>query len=132
MEQLAMQRPPRRILVVDDDADARLVFLDMLESEGYSAEAVSDGLQALKVLNRGELPGLIILDLMMPGVTGLRFLEMRAGNPALAAIPVVVATASGMTHVQHDVLAVLPKPLDVTTLLSLVARTCGPAQMIQG
>ena len=52
------------------------------------------------------------------------FLEARDRDPALAAIPVVAATASGVKNVGANVLGVMAKPLDVPALLAIARRTC--------
>src|SRR5258705_9029692 len=106
------------VLVVEDDENVRQMLADLLQLNGFRVAAVSDGLEALKHLARGEEPAAIILDLMMPGVSGVRFLELRAINPKLPQIPVIVATGSGIDAAGFDVVAVFAKPLDVNAVLT--------------
>ena len=120
---------PRLVLLVDDDEDARFVLKELLEHEGYAVEGVSGAEAALTRLALAPRPALIILDLLMPGVGGVRFLEIRSADRALASIPVVVVTASGLSCLGQNVFAVLPKPLDVAALLASVDQICGRPAM---
>jgi PAS domain S-box-containing protein len=61
------------VLVVDDDRDTRESLVEVLSHEGYHAEAVPDGLQALEQLRGGSRPDVILLDLRMPGMNGWVF-----------------------------------------------------------
>lgn len=83
---------PEPILVVDDDPASREVVVDLLAHAGLSAVAVPSGEAALEWLE-GELPAVILLDLMMPGIDGYEVLRRIRGTPRLAALPVVVVTA---------------------------------------
>jgi CheY-like chemotaxis protein len=80
------------VLVVDDDADIREVLAELLVDEGYHAMVAVDGREALGLMER-TTPGLIITDVMMPGMDGLALLEALHGPPDLACIPVLVCTA---------------------------------------
>lgn len=116
------------IMVIDDDADIRSGLSDLLEGEGYRVVAVPDGKQALARLSSGELPHLILLDLMMPVTDGWRFRAEQLVNPALASIPVIVITAvaSSSRQVGLGGVAVVPKPFDEGTLLAAVREHCVP------
>ena len=72
------------ILVVDDDGASRELVVDLLGNAGLPAVAVPDGEAALAWLE-GELPSMILLDLMMPGVDGYGVLRHVRGTPRLAA-----------------------------------------------
>jgi CheY-like chemotaxis protein len=82
------------ILVVDDDQDIRDTLLDVLADAGYSVRVAADGSEALEVLGHGDLPSLILLDLMMPGMDGFAFRQAQASDPRLASVPVVIVSAS--------------------------------------
>lgn len=80
------------ILVVDDDGASRELVVELLGAAGLPAVAVPDGEAALAWLE-GELPSMILLDLMMPGIDGYGVLKHVRGTPRLAELPVVVMTA---------------------------------------
>jgi two-component system response regulator MprA len=113
------------LLVIDDDHDIRLSLQDVLEVEGYRVITASSGREALEFLRQGLRPELILLDLMMPDVSGWEFRARQRADPALASIPVVVISGQGLSA--HDVAELgvdgyLPKPVDLDTLLSTVER----------
>ena len=115
-------RAVARILVVDDDLDIRETLAEAMVLGGYLVSAAADGKVALEQarLNR---PDLILLDLMMPVMSGWDFLKARRGEPPLASIPVVVVTAAFDREVEGAV-EVLQKPFDLARLLKIVARLC--------
>src|SRR6516165_4861574 len=85
---------PGRVLVVEDDHDVRVAVRLVLEDEGYQVDSVTDGRRALEHLERSaQLPDLILLDLMMPGMDGWDFAARLRANPRLCSIPVVVVSA---------------------------------------
>jgi CheY-like chemotaxis protein len=118
-----------RILVVDDDADIRGTLCDLLEAEGYEVSSASNGSEALELLRAdpGRRPSVILLDLMMPVMSGWQFLSVRKDDPELAPIPVAVISASNDFRESIKGLAVnesLSKPLDFDRLLGAVERCC--------
>src|SRR5688500_11446967 len=80
------------ILVVEDDHDFREVMGELIQDEGYPTTAVANGQEALDHLRLCEPPCIILLDLMMPGLTGWEFREQQRQDPRLARIPVAVIT----------------------------------------
>jgi len=112
-----------RILLIDDDSDIREVVGEALKFAGYEVAAARDGREGL-ALCRSFRPTLILLDLMMPGMTGWEFRSAQQRDPLLSAIPVVVVTAFG-----HDpdvsASAVLAKPFRLDDLLAQVRRFAG-------
>jgi CheY-like chemotaxis protein len=87
----------RVILIVDDDEDMRDAYRDALELAGFRARVVGDGREALEQLRSDEEIGLILLDLMMPGMNGWDVWAELQRDPRLKQIPVVVATAGDST-----------------------------------
>jgi DNA-binding response OmpR family regulator len=81
-----------RILVADDDVDIRELVEFKLSTLGHDVVAVSDGAAAIEAC-RAERPDLAVLDVMMPGVSGLDAIRAIRADPALADLPVILLTA---------------------------------------
>ena len=119
---------PARVLVVEDDPSVRGLLHTLLTAEGYDVSTASDGLAGL-VKAAQTLPDLILLDLMMPDLGGVRVLEELHDDPELDATPVVVVTGQvdavpGMRRVLGDD-NVFVKPFAVAELLARVATITG-------
>lgn len=82
----------KRILVVEDNDLNRKLFCDVLKSQGYAVEPVSDGRDALDRA-RDFVPNLIIMDIQLPNVSGLDLIEAAKGDRVLRSIPVLAVTA---------------------------------------
>src|SRR4051812_36407867 len=80
------------ILVVDDHPDVRVTVVRLLMLEGYEAQAVASGEEALRYLE-SRIPHCILLDHNMPGMTGLELLSAIRADPRFAAINVVMFSA---------------------------------------
>jgi CheY-like chemotaxis protein len=121
----------KEILLIEDD-DAILESLrELLESFNYRVECAENGKAALDRLRSGEpLPGLILLDLMMPVMDGLQFRVEQMSDPELRNIPVIVMSADG--HMESKLESVsadgyLSKPIRLETILASVERYLLPA-----
>lgn len=114
------------ILVVDDDADSRETLVDLLSSRGFAVESAENGRQALGYLSRSK-PALIILDLMMPVMSGWEFLKSKRSDPRLQSLPVVVMTGSGLVH-DITANAIVRKPVDVGTLMRVINDALSPGE----
>src|SRR5262249_7462062 len=115
----------RRILVVDDDAAVREAVALALEDAGYTVDRAAHGREALDRLRSGPCPALVLLGLAMPGVGGGPFLRAREAAPGLAAIRVVVVSASDPRQARAAALGAadyLHKPLDTSELTDKVRR----------
>jgi two-component system chemotaxis response regulator CheY len=109
------------VLIVDDDPDLLEVTSFVIESEGMAVATAKNGEEALTFLSAGRLPGLVLLDLMMPVMNGWEFLDEVAKDPSLKVIPVVVLTAAERAQLP-GVVEVLCKPMDLKALLRVVER----------
>jgi CheY-like chemotaxis protein len=120
----AMKHPDQKyvILLVDDDADCREMLADLLSGEGYIVVSAENGREALDYLS-GSTPALIILDLMMPVMSGWEFRARQKSDPKLESLPVVVTSASGLVH-GIDADAIVSKPIDFGLLMSVVKQNC--------
>jgi PAS domain S-box-containing protein len=113
------------VLVVEDDVALRESVCELLEESGHEALSAPNGAAALALL-RGSTrqPAVILLDLMMPVMSGWQFREEQLRDPALAAIPVVVMSATrDLRSIRAD--EVLYKPMKLERLLAVVGRFVG-------
>jgi CheY-like chemotaxis protein len=108
------------ILVVDDDADCRELLADLLSHQGYAVVCARNGREALDCIN-SSTPALMILDLMMPVMSGWELLEQQKNDPKLESLPVVVMTASGLVQ-NLSAEAVIHKPIDFKALMKVVKQ----------
>jgi CheY-like chemotaxis protein len=81
----------QRVLVIDDDADSRLLLTQYLEDWGCEVTATGSGVQGLTLAEKNQ-PDLILLDLIMPGMTGWEVLKALKAHPLLGRVPVVVVS----------------------------------------
>ncbi|HWL91000.1 MAG TPA: response regulator [Actinomycetota bacterium] len=84
-----------RVLVVDDEPDVLLLCRLNLQQRGHELLEASEGTRALE-LAKERHPDVIVLDLMLPGMTGYEVLETLKGDPATSDIPVLVLTAKSL------------------------------------
>ena len=119
------------VLVVDDDPDIRDALRDVLEEAGYQVAEAGHGAQALAYLASQPPPAAILLDLFMPVMDGWQFARQMQSVPALAAIPIIVVTASGR-HWGYPSGKVLRKPLDLHELLQTLRELPSPARAPAG
>lgn len=113
------------ILVVEDDADIRNALADILIDEGYTVRVAAHGAEGLDELRRTPRPNLILLDLMMPIMSGWQMRRAQLGDPGLAHIPVAVITADSLAERRNPELAAdafLVKPVDLEQLIATVDR----------
>ena len=117
-----------RIMVVDDDEDLRTHLIRALELEKYEVLQAPGGRLALELLGSlplDRLPGCIVLDLMMPEMDGLEFLDLIKTYPHLKAIPIIVATAKGGEISLPTGVVRLSKPMTLDDLYRVVGECIG-------
>ena len=117
------------LLVVDDNPDNRLLLRMLLQSLNVSVMEANDGPMALKLL-ADFTPGIILMDLRMPGMTGYEVFERIRGIDRLNSVPVVAVTASAFSHEQkacldHGFDAFISKPIDADELIGTVRQFLG-------
>jgi len=83
-----------KILIVEDESDIAELIRYNVERAGYQAQVLRDGHQALQFLRR-EVPDLLVLDLMLPGMDGLELCRRLRAEPATRALPIIMVTAKG-------------------------------------
>lgn len=118
----------KRVLIVDDDADLREAFDEVLRIFDYDVLSARDGAEAmdlLQSLSDEELPNLILLDYQMPRMDGVTFSQLKARDRRIAPIPLVLLSACGeraeikAMKERAVVEAHVQKPLDLDHLLDL-------------
>ena len=114
----------KRILIIDDDTDFRLVLSELLVGQGYAISTAKNGKAALRHLCVMEdLPQLILLDSHMPEVNGKEFLRIKAKMKELDHIPVVMISGDMMAPEEFQLEGVstcLSKPLDMLEVIEVV------------
>jgi CheY-like chemotaxis protein len=125
--------PANRILIVDDDTSIRLLLVTFLKNRGFRLLEAHDGREALAEMHAGNID-LVVMDLMMPGVSGMDVLRERAGDPSLQHIPIIVISANDVHRTKADVFdknvwAVITKPFDLNALLEAVTTCLAPANI---
>jgi DNA-binding response OmpR family regulator len=118
---LPIGAPVPRVLVVEDDADIREVLIEALVDDGYEVDWAADGVSGLS--KACELsPQVVILDLMIPGLNGRRFVQECRRDPRCSSMNVIVVSAyPGERIGDLDVQAVIQKPFNLGTLMDTVA-----------
>jgi two-component system, chemotaxis family, chemotaxis protein CheY len=109
------------VLVVDDDEAVRETVCEALEMIGCTAITAENGVDALKVLETHR-PCLIVLDLLMPVMTGQEMLEAMRKEPKLADLPVLISTSA--PHIAPAGVPVLAKPIDLDAFWRWVRAHC--------
>jgi CheY-like chemotaxis protein len=115
-----------RVLVVDDDPSIRRLIVASLRRDGYDFLEAPNGRDALDLM-RSDHPDVVVLDLMMPVLSGWDVLRERMDDAELRRIPVIIVSANKdpavATVVDQGICAFLPKPFDIGALSALV-RSC--------
>lgn len=121
----------RTVLTIEDQPDIRRLIRMTLEFKGHRVLEASGGAEGL-AMARHERPDLILLDVMMPGISGLDVAQVLAQDPQLASIPTVMISALGQqadvqTGLASGVRAYLVKPFSPWELLDRIDELTGAA-----
>lgn len=109
------------ILVVEDDEDLRRLFRTALVLAGYDVVEAGDGLEALLRIDQAP-PDLVVLDIVLPRLSGIAVQQEIAAQAVTRQIPIVVITGSGMEPSEMDVACFLRKPVSPEQLVEVVAQ----------
>ncbi len=120
---------PAQVLVIEDDPDIRDAIVALIEAEApwVRVVAAGDGLEAIELIEEGPAPCLALLDLMMPVMNGLEFLDALRDRGLAPAMRVVLVSGyvELARHVAYPgVTGLLPKPFRASDLLEMVRRHC--------
>ena len=111
------------VLLVEDDRDVRETMVEILEAQGHAVTAMASALAALTRLEQPGAPALVLLDLRMPGMGGLSFLNALQMRPDRDRYRVILMSADrSVSHLLDapSVVAVLHKPFESSELLELL------------
>jgi len=119
-------RPQQPILVIEDDNDSRTMLTTLLDMEGFRVVAAANGAEGLRIARQSR-PCLILLDLMMPVMSGPQFREAQMADSAIRDVPTIVLSARhDAAHVARELgcQCSMPKPVDAQRLAEMVASLC--------
>lgn len=119
----------KTILIVEDNELNMRLFTDLLQAHGYETLQSIDGSDAME-LTRGNMPDLIIMDIQLPGLSGVDITKLLKADEDLKHIPVIAVTAFAMKGDQEKIMeagfsAYIAKPVSVPNFLENVATFIG-------
>jgi DNA-binding response OmpR family regulator len=120
--------PAGRVLVAEDDANIAEVLVSLLEEEGYAVTVCDDGHAVLTALE--QPPGLVMLDVLLPGLNGVEVCRWLKADPRTRDVPVIFVTALGadlLTTRLHGCSynGIIHKPFTLDAVLAMVRRYLG-------
>jgi len=124
-----MMSPEKTVLIIEDEADAAELFAEMMRVSGFRVRKTSSSAPAISMMTT-EKPDVVLLDIMMPEVSGMDILQQMRSDPALANIPVVVVSAKSMpadikNGMEAGASTYLTKPVGFLELKEAVERALG-------
>jgi two-component system, cell cycle response regulator DivK len=124
----------KKVLVVEDNADTRHIYLTVLQHSGYTAVSAEDGADGIRLAGE-ELPDLILMNLAMPAVDGISATAALRQDPRTAGIPIIACTGfirdDGAELAEHaGVDAYLEKPCEPSRIVQVVERFIGPPDAV--
>ena len=119
----------KTVLIIEDEVDAADMFAEMMRVSGYRVLKTSSSTPAFTMMST-EKPDVVILDIMMPDISGLDILRQMRKNPELAGIPVVVVSAKSMPAdiklgMEAGAFIYLTKPVGFVELKEAIERALG-------
>jgi DNA-binding response OmpR family regulator len=119
----------KKILIVDDEPDINTILVTFLKACGYEAVGAKDGVEAID-LAHAESPHLILLDVMMPEMSGYQVARLLKDDPATKDIPVIMLTAKTQQSdrfwgLESGAAAYMHKPFELSDVLSHVRALIG-------
>ena len=119
----------KKVMIVEDNELNMKLFNDLLQAQGYSTVQNSDGRDILKMVRQNR-PNLIIMDVQLPGVSGIELTRMLKSDAELKEIPVLAITAFAMKGDQEKIMesgcdGYLSKPISVPVFLETIAKFLG-------
>jgi two-component system, cell cycle response regulator DivK len=124
-----MPDSPKKIFIVEDNELNRKLFCDLLASQGYLVYHTDDGHRAAEYIAQ-VLPDLVLMDIQLPGVSGLDITRTIKANPQTATVPVIAVTAFAMKGDEEKIMAggcsaYIAKPINIHHFLAVVQQFVG-------
>lgn len=124
-----MESQEKTVLIIEDEEDAAELFAEMMRVSGFRVVKTSSSAPAIAMMT-AQKPDIVLLDIMMPEISGLDVLRQMRRDPALVSIPVVVVSAKSLpTDIRHGMEAgastYLTKPVGFFDLKEAVERALG-------
>jgi DNA-binding response OmpR family regulator len=124
-----MTSPEKTVLIIEDEADAAELFAEMMRVSGFRVLKTFSSTPAISLITEAK-PDLVILDIMMPDISGLDILREMRQDPALASVPVIVVSAKSLpadikSGMQAGASTYLTKPVGFLELREAVERALG-------
>lgn len=121
-----MDNEKRKILVVDDSSTNSFLLESLFRDEGFEVFTAFSGKKAIEIVLK-DSPNIILLDIMMPGMTGYDVLETLAKNDVTKKIPVIMVTAKSKAEEFDKVIKMgavdyIQKPIDINLLIEKVKK----------
>ena len=120
---------PKKVMIVEDNELNMKLFRDLVEASGYETVETRSGLAALD-LARSTAPGLILMDIQLPEVSGIDVIKQLKADAELKSIPVVAVTAFAMKGDEERIRAsgcedYMSKPISVANFIAMIKRFRG-------
>jgi two-component system cell cycle response regulator DivK len=124
-----MTASAKTILIVEDNELNMRLFNDVLQASGYQTLQTGDGSEAV-ALSEEHRPDLILMDMRLPGISGMEATQIIKARDDLRHIPIVAVTASALKGDEEKILAggcdgFIAKPISIPTFLATVAQFLG-------
>lgn len=121
-----MSASAKTILIVEDNELNMRLFNDVLQAVGYQTLQTGDGTEAVELAERHR-PDLILMDMRLPGISGMEATHLIKERPELSHIPIVAVTASALKGDEERILAggcdgFIAKPISIPSFLATVAQ----------
>jgi two-component system, NtrC family, nitrogen regulation response regulator GlnG len=120
------------ILIVEDDPIARRALQSLFVTNGYPCRAVPSAEDALDVLHKSEHPGVVLIDIDLPGMNGLDLLTQLQGEYPTLNCTLMSANDHALTRMGYRAVPFFPKPLDLRRLLSFLGGVRNPVPASRG
>jgi CheY-like chemotaxis protein len=111
-----------KVLIVDDEREIRESLEEFFQEEGFEVSTAANGAEALVRLREAEPPCVVLLDLLMPVLSGNEVYQTMQQEPRLTGVPVIVMTSDPSRAPSG--LLIMKKPMNLTRLLHTVRQHC--------